>query len=152
MLTPRSIMAQGPPRRSSPATQERDLFALVRLPAGMGHVPDVEHVLWCRHPDYGAAMAIDNIGVIEEDGARLVAALEANPTGRIPWSEDWTVAACAQHVGSAQHVVSQVIKDRPTADFGLFSTLTPPDTDDPGLASWVAEGISAVAAQFRSTD
>jgi uncharacterized protein (TIGR03083 family) len=97
-------------------------------------------------------VAIDNIGVIEEEGARVVAALDANSGARIPWSDEWTVAACAQHVGGGHHVVAQVVKDRPTADFSLFSSLAIPERESPDLADWVAEGTAAFVAVLRATD
>jgi uncharacterized protein (TIGR03083 family) len=97
-------------------------------------------------------MAIDNIAVIEAEGARIVAALDANRDGRIPWSDSWTVSTVAQHVGGVHHVVAQVIEQRPAGDFGLFSSLARPERDDPALGSWVAEGTAALAAQLRATD
>jgi uncharacterized protein (TIGR03083 family) len=62
------------------------------------------------------------------------------------------VATLARHVGGAHHVVAQVVKDRPTADFGLFASLAIPDDDDPALAAWVAEGTAALAAALRAAD
>lgn len=97
-------------------------------------------------------MVIDNISVIEAEGARVVAALKADPVATIPWSDTWTVATCAQHVGSGHHVVARVVKDRPTADFSLFSTLAVPELHSPELADWVAEGTAAVVAIMRTTD
>jgi uncharacterized protein (TIGR03083 family) len=97
-------------------------------------------------------VAIDNIGVIEAEGARVVAALAVGRGARIPWSEDWTVGTCAQHVGGAHHVVAQVVKDRPTADFGLFSSLAIPDRESPELADWIAEGTAALVTALAATD
>jgi uncharacterized protein (TIGR03083 family) len=97
-------------------------------------------------------MGIDNIAVIEAEGARIVGALEASPTGRVPWSDDWTVATVAQHVGGVHHVVAKVIEDRPEGDFGLFRSIQRPGLDDPGLGTWAADGTAALAAQLRATD
>jgi uncharacterized protein (TIGR03083 family) len=97
-------------------------------------------------------MPIDNIAVIEAEGARIVAALDANRDGRVPWSDDWTVATVAQHVGGVHHVVAKVVEDRPAGDFSLFKSLDRPDREDPGLGAWVAEGTAALAAQLRATD
>ena len=97
-------------------------------------------------------MAIDYIAVIEAEGARIVAALEANRSASIPWSQDWTVATCGRHVGGAHHVVAQVVQGRPTADFGLFASLNIPDAEDPELSTWVAAGTAALAAELRATD
>jgi uncharacterized protein (TIGR03083 family) len=95
---------------------------------------------------------IDNVAVITSEGARVVAALEADRHARIPWSDDWTVATCARHVGSVHHVVAQVVRERPTADFGLFSSLAVPEPDDAGLAQWVSDGTAALVDVLRSTD
>jgi uncharacterized protein (TIGR03083 family) len=97
-------------------------------------------------------MGIDNIAVIEAEGARIVKALEVNRDGRVPWSDEWTVATVAQHVGGVHHVVAKVIEDRPVGDFGLFSSMDRPDREDAGLGTWVAEGTAALAAQLRATD
>jgi uncharacterized protein (TIGR03083 family) len=97
-------------------------------------------------------VAIDNIGVIRAEGGRIVAALAAGRGARIPWSEDWTVATCAQHVGGAHHVVAQVVTDRLMADFGRFSSLAIPDRRSPELANWIAEGTAAVVAALAATD
>jgi uncharacterized protein (TIGR03083 family) len=101
---------------------------------------------------YGEAMAIDYISVIESEGARIVAALDTNRDGKIPWSERWTVATCARHVGGTHHIVAQVLEGRPTADFGLFATLATPEKTDPGFAGWVSAGTAALVAQMRVTD
>jgi uncharacterized protein (TIGR03083 family) len=95
---------------------------------------------------------IDEIGVIEAESKRLLAAWEVQPTGRVPWSEKWTVATCARHVGGTHHVVAQVVADRPTADFGRFASLTMPKGDDPGLGAWLAEGTQALVSALRATD
>ena len=97
-------------------------------------------------------MALDHISIIESESARIVAALEKQRDGRIPWSDRWTVATCARHVGGTHHVVAGVIEGRPTADFGLFGALEMPAKDDPGLGGWLADGTAALAAQLRATD
>lgn len=97
-------------------------------------------------------MAIDYLSVIEDESSRIVAALAANRDGKIPWSQRWTVATCAKHVGGTHHVVAQVIEGRPTADFGRFATLDAPDKTDPGLAAWVASGTASLVNQLRATD
>ena len=97
-------------------------------------------------------MALDYCSVIEGESTRLVAALEANRDGKIPWSDRWTVATCAKHVGGAHHVVAKVIENRPTANFELFATLDTPDRSDPNLATWVADGTASLVTQLRATD
>jgi len=80
----------------------------------------------------------------------VAAAVDADRAGRVPWSGDWTVAACAQHVGGAHHVVAGVIEGRPTADFGLFSSLAIPGVADPGLGAWLSGGTAALVGQLRA--
>ena len=118
--------------------------------AGSNDIRRSEHLPRpCR---YRAVVAIDNIGVIEAEGARVVAALGSGRDTTIPWSADWTVATCAQHVGGAHHVVAQVVNDRPTADFSLFSQLAIPDCQSPELADWIAEGTADLVTALAATD
>jgi uncharacterized protein (TIGR03083 family) len=97
-------------------------------------------------------MAVDHLEVIESESARMVAALDANRAGRVPWSDRWSVATVAKHVGGTHHVVAQVVKGRPTTDFGVFATFTTPESSDPGLGAWVTEGTSALVSELRATD
>src|SRR3954453_9605837 len=97
-------------------------------------------------------MGIDNVAVIEAEGARIVAALEVDRAGRVPWSDAWTGQDVAHHVGGVHHVVAQLIEGRPAGDFSLFSKLASPDQSDPGLGAWVAEGTAALVRQLRETD
>ncbi len=97
-------------------------------------------------------MTIDYLAVIAAESTRLGQALDADRSGRIPWSDTWTVAQCVHHVAGAHHVVAEVIAGRPTADFGLFATLARPDVDDPGLGAWLTEGTEALVTQLRATD
>jgi uncharacterized protein (TIGR03083 family) len=96
-------------------------------------------------------MSLDYVASVESDSARIRRALAADRDGPIPWCGDWTVKDCARHVGGIHHVFAQVIEGRPTADFGLFATLTLPDVTDPVLGDWVAEGTAALADQLRRT-
>lgn len=95
-------------------------------------------------------MAVDHIAVIESESARIVAAYRANPTGKVPWSDRWTVNTVARHVAGSHHVVAQIIEDRPTADFGRFDTLDRPSKGDPGFPAWFAAGTAALVAQCRA--
>jgi uncharacterized protein (TIGR03083 family) len=96
-------------------------------------------------------VTIDFIDTIETESARVVAALRADPDGVIPWSDGWTVKACAQHLGSAHHVVAQVIEGRPATTFSVFADLHPPGLDDPGLPDWVAASTGKLLELLRST-
>ena len=94
-------------------------------------------------------MAVDYIAVIESEAARIMAAYAANPGGKVPWSDRWSVNSVARHVAGSHHVVAQIIEDRPTADFGRFETLDPPAKGDPGFPAWSAAGTEALVAQCR---
>jgi uncharacterized protein (TIGR03083 family) len=97
-------------------------------------------------------MTIDYTAAIEAHSARLVAALAANRDAPIPWCGDWTVADCAQHVGSVHHVVAQVVADRPAANFELFATLERPDASDVALGAWLADGTAALVRAVRAAE
>lgn len=97
-------------------------------------------------------MPVDHIAVIEAEAARLIAAYAADPTGKVPWSDRWTVGTVARHVAGTHHVVAQVIGGRPDADFGLFGSLVSPAKDDPGFPAWFAEGTAALCSQLRAAD
>ena len=43
-------------------------------------------------------MPLDHIAVIESEAARIRAAYAADPTGRVPWSDRWSVRTVARHV------------------------------------------------------
>jgi uncharacterized protein (TIGR03083 family) len=96
-------------------------------------------------------MAVDHIAVIESEAARIVAAYAANPGGKVPWSDRWSVNTVARHVAGSHHVVAQIIEDRPTADFGRFDGLGRPAKGDPGFPAWFAAGTEALVAQCRLT-
>jgi uncharacterized protein (TIGR03083 family) len=95
---------------------------------------------------------MDFLASIEADSGRIAAALAANRDGVIPWSDDWTVKACAQHVAGAHYVVGRVVEGRPTVDFGVRSEIEFPDEDSPGFDEWVAAGSASLLHQLRSTD
>ncbi len=92
-------------------------------------------------------MAVDYPAVVRHEAARIAAAYAASPTGRVPWSDRWTVGTVARHVAGTHHVVAQVIEDRPTADFGRFAGLATPAKGDPGFPVWFAAGTDALVEQ-----
>jgi uncharacterized protein (TIGR03083 family) len=94
-------------------------------------------------------MAVDHLAVIESEAARIVAAYAANPGGKVPWSDRWSVNTVARHVAGSHHVVAQIIEDRPTADFGRFDSLALPAKGDPGFPGWFAAGTEALMTQCR---
>lgn len=89
-------------------------------------------------------MAIDYLDVIRTDGARALAAMEADPSARIPWSDSWTVADCGVHLGGAHHLFARVIAGRPTADFSEGRSLEPPAPSDPDASAWLRTGTAAL--------
>jgi len=97
-------------------------------------------------------MALDYPGIIESESVRLVAAVQANRRGPVPWSDRWTVGTCAKHVGGVHHVVAIVIRDRPDGSFASFSSLSVPETDDPELGAWVTEGTSMMVDEMRRAE
>lgn len=96
-------------------------------------------------------MSLDYIASLESDSDRILAALEAKPDAPIPWCGDWTVKDCAHHVGGLHHIVAGVIEGRPTATFGLYKGLHPPEATDPALGQWIREGTAKLVDQLRST-
>src|SRR5690349_9631845 len=97
-------------------------------------------------------MGIDHAEVLEAESARVVAALAAGRAARIPWSDDWTVADCAHHVGGVQHWIDLVVRGRPTADWGARAEIGAPPVDDPDLGAWIAAGAASLLEVLRSTD
>jgi hypothetical protein len=95
-------------------------------------------------------MLVDHLAVIQSEAARIVAAYEVDPSGRVPWSERWTVGTVARHVAGIHHVVAQVVEDRPTADFERFRALATPAKGDPGFPAWFAAGTAALVEQCRA--
>jgi len=95
-------------------------------------------------------MAADHVAVIEAEAARILAAYAAQPDGRVPWSDRWSVNSVAHHVAGSHHVVAQIIEDRPTADFGRFDGLARPARGHPSFPAWFATGTDALVTQCRT--
>lgn len=94
-------------------------------------------------------MVVDYPAVIQREAVRIEAAYAASPTGRVPWSDRWSVGTVARHVADTHHVVAQVIEDRPTADFRRFASLATPAKGDPRFPAWFAAGTDALLEQCR---
>lgn len=92
----------------------------------------------------------DYIDVIASESARLLAALDAGREQVIPWSDEWKVQDCAQHVGAVHRVVAQVIEGRPTTTFAAFRELAVPDESDPALGQWAAASTTALLDQLQT--
>jgi uncharacterized protein (TIGR03083 family) len=95
-------------------------------------------------------VSLDYAAIISEQSARIVTAYERDPRAAVPWSERWTVGTVARHVAGTHHVVSEVIRGRPVADFSLFGDLQTPAKDSPEFASWFRSGTAALLEQFSS--
>lgn len=91
--------------------------------------------------------------VLEEETARVVAALTGGDRhGHIPWSDDWTADACAQHLSGAQRWCHLVVLGRPDADWSVRGDVELPSLDDPAFPERIAESAADLAATFRSLD
>ncbi len=95
-------------------------------------------------------MDINHAGVTRTEAGRIVAAYERDPSAKVPWSDRWTVGTVARHVAGTHRVVGDIVRERPTADFGLFATLNPPDKDAPGFSAWFADGTAHLLDQLGS--
>ena len=98
------------------------------------------------------AGAIDYLEVIEAEAARAWAALAADPGAHIPWSDDWTVQACAQHLAITHRFGEGVVAGRPTAEWDVRASIDPPEPHAPELAGWVARASADLVALLRATD
>lgn len=97
-------------------------------------------------------MGIDFLELIEAEAARSWAALTADRTGRIPWSDGWTVQECAQHLGTVHRWVAGVVAGRPDADWGVRATIDPPEPASPALDAWAVDSTASLLRELRATD
>ena len=95
-------------------------------------------------------MDIDYAGVTRAEAGRIIAAYERDSSARVPWSDRWTGGTVARHVAGTHWVVGDIARGRPTADFGLFATLNPPEKDAPGFSEWFADGTIHLLKQLAS--
>lgn len=93
-------------------------------------------------------MEIHYAGVTRTEADRVVAAYERDPSAKVPWSDRWTVGTVARHVAGTHRVVGDIVRGRPTADFGLFATLSAPEKGDPGFSAWFADGTAHLLEQL----
>lgn len=85
--------------------------------------------------------------------AALMAALPATPPP-VPACPDWTTDDLVRHLGRVQRYVNHIIVERletPPPDRET-PFAAPADASADDLADWFAEGATALAATFRSTD
>lgn len=95
-------------------------------------------------------MAVDHVGVIESEGARVLAAYSSNPDGRVPWSDRWTVRSVARHVAGSHHAVALILADRPSADFEQAAAMPRIETNDPAFPEWFAANTERLLTQCRT--
>ncbi|MFI5508697.1 maleylpyruvate isomerase family mycothiol-dependent enzyme [Mycobacterium sp. NPDC051804] len=95
-------------------------------------------------------MDIDYAGVIRAEAGRIVAAYGRDSSARVPWSDRWTIGTVARHVAGTHWVVGDIARGRPTADFGLFATLKPPEKDAPDFSEWFADGTTHLLEELAS--
>jgi uncharacterized protein (TIGR03083 family) len=95
-------------------------------------------------------MTVDHLAVLESEASRILAAYHANPSGRIPWSDRWTVNTVSRHVAASHYAVARIIEDRPRADFGSTQDLEQPPKADPTFPAWSLAGTEALLTQCRS--
>lgn len=95
-------------------------------------------------------MTLDYLSIISDESSRIVSAYELDRRAAIPWSDRWTVATVARHVAGTHHVVADVIRGRPDADFGLFADLQTPPKDSPEFADWSRSGTASLLEQLSS--
>ena len=95
-------------------------------------------------------MTLDYLSIISDEASRIVSAYELDRRAAVPWSDRWTVATVARHVAGTHHVVADVIRGRPDADFGLFADLQTPQKDSPEFADWSRSGTVSLLEQLAS--
>ncbi len=95
-------------------------------------------------------MTLDYFVIISDESSRIVNAYESDRRAAVPWSDRWTVATVARHVAATHHVVAEIIRGRPDADFGLFGELQSPAKDSPDFVDWFRSGTDSLLGQLSS--
>jgi uncharacterized protein (TIGR03083 family) len=95
-------------------------------------------------------MAVDHVGVIESEGARVLAAYRSNPDGRVPWSDRWTVRSVARHVAGSHHAVALILADPPSADLEQAAAMPQIETNDPAFPEWFGANTERLLTQCRT--
>ncbi len=95
-------------------------------------------------------MTLDHLTIISDEGSRIVDAFERDRQAAVPWSDRWTVATVARHVAATHHVVAEIVRGRPDADFGLFGQLQTPAKDSPEFVEWFRSGTASLLKQLSS--
>jgi uncharacterized protein (TIGR03083 family) len=95
-------------------------------------------------------VTLDYLSIISDESSRIVNAYELDRKAAVPWSDRWTVATVARHVAATHHVVADIVRGRPDADFGLFADLQPPPKDSPEFVHWSRSGTASLLEQLLS--
>jgi len=95
-------------------------------------------------------MTLDYLVVLSDESSRIVDAYERDRHAAVPWSDRWTVATVARHVASTHHVVADIVRGRPDADFGLFGELQTPAKDSPEFVEWFCSGTTSLLEQLSN--
>ena len=95
-------------------------------------------------------MTLDYVSIISDETSRIVGAYELDRRAAVPWSDRWTVATVARHVAATHHVLAEVVRGRPDADFGLFGELQSPPKDSPEFVEWFRSGTASLLEQLSS--
>lgn len=93
-------------------------------------------------------MTLDYLSIISDESSRIMDAYDLDRRAAIPWSDRWTVATVARHVAGTHHVVADIIRGRPDADFGLFAGLQTPPKDSPEFVDWSRSGTASLLEQL----
>ncbi len=95
-------------------------------------------------------MTLDYLSIISDETARIVNDYERDRSAVVPWSDRWSVGTVARHVAGTHHVVAEVIRGRPDADFGLFAELQKPTKDSPEFVEWFRSGTASLLEQLSN--
>jgi uncharacterized protein (TIGR03083 family) len=95
-------------------------------------------------------VTLDHLDIISDESSRIVEAYESDRRAAVPWSDRWTVATVARHVASTHHVVAEIVRGRPEADFGLFGELQTPPKDSPEFVGWFRSGTASLLEQLST--
>jgi uncharacterized protein (TIGR03083 family) len=95
-------------------------------------------------------VTLDYASIISDETSRIIDGYERDRSAPIPWSDRWTVGTVARHVSATHHVVTEVIRERPNADFGLFGELRAPPKDAPEFVEWFRSGTTSLLGQLST--
>ena len=85
-------------------------------------------------------MTLDYLSIISDETSRIARAYEDDRFAAVPWSDRWTIGTVARHVAGTHHVVAEIVRRRPDANFGLFGELQAPAKDSPRISRMVPLG------------